>query len=148
MTTDQTILALLLAAVLALLLWGRWRYDVVAFGALLLGVVTGVVPVANAFEGFGHPAVAVVALVLVVSRGLSNAGVVELLARFLVDKARSLSAHIGLMAGVAAAVSAFMNNVGALALFLPVAVRAARECGPRCWPRVLRGRCGHLRATR
>jgi len=125
MTTDQTILALLLTVVLALLLWGRWRYDVVAFGALLVAVVAGAVPVADAFEGFGHPAVAVVALVLVVSRGLSNAGVVELLARFLVDKARSLSAHIGLMAGVAAAVSAFMNNVAALALLMPLDLKAA-----------------------
>jgi di/tricarboxylate transporter len=127
MTTDQILLCVLLVAVLALLLWGRWRYDLVAFSALVVAVVAGLVPAASAFEGFGHPAVVVVALVLVVSRGLSNAGVVELLTRFLVDKARSLSAHVGLMAGVAAALSAFMNNVAALALLMPLDLRAAAQ---------------------
>ena len=125
MTTDQILLCTLLAAVLALLLWGRWRYDLVAFSALVVAVVAGLVPAASAFEGFGHPAVVVVALVLIVSRGLSNAGVVELLTRFLVDPARRLSAHVGLMAGVAAALSAFMNNVAALALLMPLDLRAA-----------------------
>jgi di/tricarboxylate transporter len=125
MTSEQGILAVLLVAVLALLLWGRWRYDLVAFSALIAAVIAGVVPAGSAFEGFGHPAVVVVALVLVVSRGLSNAGVVELLTRFLVDKARSLSAHIALMSGVAAALSAFMNNVAALALLMPLDLKAA-----------------------
>jgi len=125
MTSDQGILAVLLVAVLALLLWGRWRYDLVAFSALIAAVIVGVVPAGSAFEGFGHPAVVVVALVLVVSRGLSNAGVVELLTRFLVDKARSLSTHVALMSGVAAALSAFMNNVAALALLMPLDLKAA-----------------------
>ncbi|HSM15190.1 MAG TPA: SLC13 family permease, partial [Thermoanaerobaculia bacterium] len=125
MTSEQGILAVLLVAVLALLLWGRWRYDLVAFSALIAAVIVGVVPAGSAFEGFGHPAVVVVALVLVVSRGLSNAGVVELLTRFLVDKARSLSAHVALMSGVAAALSAFMNNVAALELLIPLDLKAA-----------------------
>jgi di/tricarboxylate transporter len=48
---------------------GRFRYDMVAFGALLLAVVLGLVPAEAAFAGFGHPAVVVVALVLVISAG-------------------------------------------------------------------------------
>jgi di/tricarboxylate transporter len=127
MTTHQIVLCVLLAAVLVLLLWGRWRYDLVAFSALVVAVIAGVVPAAGAFAGFGHPAVVVVALVLIVGRGLSNAGVVELLTRFLVDPTRRLSAHVGLMAGVAAALSAFMNNVAALALLMPLDLRAAAQ---------------------
>ena len=70
MTSDQIILFALFAAVFGMLLWGRYRYDIVAFGTLLIGVVLGVVPTKDAFSGFGHPATIVVALVLVVSAGL------------------------------------------------------------------------------
>ena len=74
MTQDQIILFLLFGAVFTFLLWGRFRYDIVAFAALMIAVVLGVVPSADAFSGFGHPATLVVALVLVVSAGLVRAG--------------------------------------------------------------------------
>ena len=70
MTVDQIILFSLFGAVFGLLLWGKFRYDIVAFSALLLGVVLGVVETKDAFSGFGHPATLIVALVLVVSAGL------------------------------------------------------------------------------
>ena len=65
MTTDQIILFALFITVFGLLLWGRFRYDLVAFAALMVGVILGVVPVESAFAGFGHPATIIVALVLV-----------------------------------------------------------------------------------
>jgi hypothetical protein len=70
MTTDQIILFTLFGAVFGMFLWGRFRYDIVAFTALMVAVVLGVVPTKDAFSGFGHPATLVVALVLVVSAGL------------------------------------------------------------------------------
>ena len=93
-TTDQTILFGLLFLVFVFLIWGRWRYDLVAFIALLVGLLTGVVPKEEAFSGFGHPATVIIALVLVVSRGLSNSGAIELVARYLVDASRKLATHI------------------------------------------------------
>jgi len=122
---DQVILFTLLACVFALLIWGRWRYDVVAFGALIIAVLTGTVPAAEAFAGFGHPATIIVALVLVVSRGLSNSGAIELLSKQLVDASRGLRAHIGIMATFSAALSAVMNNVAALAVLMPIDVQVA-----------------------
>ena len=127
MTTDQIILFSLFGLVFAFLLWGRFRYDLVAFSALLTGVVLGVVPVDNAFSGFGHPATIVVALVLVVSAGLVRSGAVFLITRTLVDSSRALGAHIALMGGIGAVLSAFMNNVAALALLMPVDVQTARK---------------------
>ena len=127
MTPDQIFLFALLAAVFALFLWGRIRYDVVAFGALVLALVAGVIPKEQVFSGFGHPATVIIALVLVVSRGLLNSGAVELLARQIVDASRGVRAHVGLMAGVAAALSAVMNNVAALALLMPVDMQAAAK---------------------
>ena len=127
LSQDQAILFVLLIAVFGLLIWGRWRYDLVAFGALVVALLTGVVPVDQAFSGFGHPATVIIALVLIVSRGLSNAGVIELVSRWIVDSGRSVMAHIGLMAGVSAALSAVMNNVAALALLMPIDLQAAAK---------------------
>jgi len=75
-TTDQAILFGLLFCVFVFLIWGRWRYDLVAFIALLIALLTGVVPSELAFSGFGHPATVIIALVLIVSRGLSNSGAI------------------------------------------------------------------------
>jgi len=127
MTSDQIILFALFGAVFALLLWGRFRYDIVAFSALLAGVVLGVVPTKDAFSGFGHPATLVVALVLVVSAGLVRSGAVFLITRTLVDATRSLGAHIALMGAIGGILSAFMNNVAALALLMPVDIQTARK---------------------
>ena len=129
MSTDQIILFSLFGAVFGLLLWGRFRYDIVAFSALMVGVVLGVVPQKDAFSGFGHPATLVVALVLVVSAGLVRSGAVFLITRTLVDANRSLGAHITLMGAIGGILSAFMNNVAALALLMPVDVQTARKAG-------------------
>ncbi|ATG43972.1 putative transporter [Phaeobacter piscinae] len=129
MTFDQTVLFALFAAVFGLLLWGKYRYDIVAFSALMVAVVLGVVPASEAFAGFGHPATLVVALVLVVSAGLVRSGAVFLITRTLVDRSRNLGAHITLMGGIGAVLSAFMNNVAALALLMPVDIQTARKAG-------------------
>ena len=125
MTTDQLILFALLLFVFVFLVWGRWRYDLVAFVTLLAALLTGVVPANQAFSGFGHPATVIIALVLIVSRGLSNSGAIELLARTVINTTRSLAAHIGIMSILAAGLSAIMNNVAALALLMPLDLYAA-----------------------
>ena len=129
MTGDQTILFTLLFGVFVFLIWGRWRYDLVAFVALLVALLTGVVPKAEAFSGFGHPATVIIALVLIVSRGLSNSGAIELLARYVIDASRKLGAHITIMSALAASLSAIMNNVAALALLMPLDLQAAKKSG-------------------
>ncbi len=125
--SDQNILFILLFFVFAFLIWGRWRYDLVAFSALLIAAGAGVIPVNDVFSGFGHPAVVVIALVLIVSRGLSNSGAIELLSRYLIVGSRKLGSHIGVMAGFAAVLSAVMNNVAALALLMPLDMQAAAK---------------------
>ncbi|MDA5555171.1 SLC13 family permease [Shimia sp. MMG029] len=129
MTTDQIILFALFGGVFVMLLWGRFRYDLVAFTALLLGVVLGVIPTKDAFSGFGHPATLIVALVLIVSAGLVRSGAVFLITRTLVDSARKLGSHIAIIGAIGAVLSAFMNNVAALALLMPVDIQTARKAG-------------------
>ena len=127
MTFDQIALFGLFGLVLALLIWGRLRYDLVAFGALLLAVVFGIILPGEAFAGFGHPATIIVALVFIISRGLSNSGAVDWLSRTIIDQGRSITAHIAVMGGLGAALSAFMNNVAALTLLMPVELQAAAK---------------------
>jgi len=127
MNSDQIILFCLLFAVFALLIWGRYRYDLVAFTALVVAVVAGAVPAAEAFSGFGHPAVVIIALVLIVSHGLVLSGAIDLITGYLIDSSRKLSTHIAIMSGLGAFFSAFMNNVGALALLMPVDLQASAK---------------------
>ncbi len=127
MTNHQIILFCLLGLVFGLLVWGKIRYDLVAFGALIIAVIIGVVPQESAFEGFGHHATVIIALVLIVSRGLSNSGAIELIAKHVIDAGRSLFMHISVMSGVSAILSALMNNVAALALLMPIDMQAAAK---------------------
>ncbi len=129
MTVPQALTFGILAATMTLFIWGRWRYDVVAFTALVAGTVTGVVPAAEAFHGFGHPAVITVATVLVISRALQNSGVIDHIASRLNSLASQPLIHIGALTTMAAVLSAFMNNVGALALLMPVALQTCAAVG-------------------
>lgn len=125
--SDQLFLFALLALVFVFLLWGRWRYDLVAFTALVIALIAGVVPKDQAFSGFGHPATVIIALVLIVSKGLSLSGAIDLIARYVSAAAQSLRSHIVVMSGLAAGLSAIMNNVAALALLMPVDLEAASK---------------------
>ncbi|MCZ6844997.1 MAG: SLC13 family permease [Alphaproteobacteria bacterium] len=127
MTADQIIIFAILGLAMVFFLWGRWRYDVVAFTALVAAVVGGVVPSANAFAGFGHPAVITVATVLVISRALQASGIIDHVADIVCRTARSQTSQIGTLSGLGAVLSAFMNNVGALALLMPLALRLGNK---------------------
>jgi len=125
MTTDQVIIFAILGLSLVFFIWGRWRYDVVAFTALIATVLAGIVPADAAFSGFGHPAVITVAAVLVISRALQVSGVISLFADAVVRFAKGQWTHMVALSGVGALLSAFMNNVGALALLMPLSLRLA-----------------------
>ncbi|MCR4293511.1 MAG: SLC13 family permease [Candidatus Kuenenia sp.] len=127
--TELLILFIVLTATLVLFVWNRWRYDIVALVALLVVAVAGLVPPDQVFAGFGHPAVITVAAVLVLSRGLLNAGVVDSLARQLTRVGNHPMLQVATLTGIVALCSGFMNNVGALALLMPVAIWMSRRGG-------------------
>lgn len=127
MTIDQITLFGILVVLFGLLVWGRFRYDLVAFVALMVTVMVGLIAPEDAFHGFGHPAVVIIALVLIVSRGLMNSGAVEMIARFVTRPDRALPVHIGIMAVAGAVLSAIINNVAALALLMSLDMDAARK---------------------
>jgi di/tricarboxylate transporter len=127
MTPDQLLILVILAATVAMFLWGRWRHDMVAVGSLLACVAAGLVPSPAAFAGFGHPAVITVACVLVLSHGLQRTGAVDALTRAVLPSTDGPTLSIAALTGLAAGLSSVMNNVGALALLMPVAIQMARR---------------------
>ncbi len=129
MTFDQAIILAILVTAMAMFIWGRWRHDMVAGGALLACVFAGLVPGGEAFAGFGHPAVITVACVLVLSYGLQRTGAVDLLVQNALPSKAGDTLSIFSLTALAAALSGFMNNVGALALLMPVAVQIADRQG-------------------
>ncbi|SFU86860.1 SLC13 family permease [Halomonas korlensis] len=123
----STLVFILLGLTLAAFAWGRFRFDLVALAALLGSVMLGLVPSDEAFLGFGHPAVITVAAVLVLSRGFERSGVVDMIAVQVLKAGDRLLLQLLVLTGTVAVLSGIMNNVGALALILPVAMRMARE---------------------
>lgn len=123
MTPQQMLIFFILIATMGLFLWGRFRHDVVALLALMACVVGGLVPAEQAFSGFGHPAVITVACVLVLSQGLQNTGAVDWLARSVLPREAGRLSSMAALTGLGALLSGFMNNVGAMALLMPIAVQ-------------------------
>jgi di/tricarboxylate transporter len=129
LTVDQMAVFAILLATLVFFVWGRWRYDLVALAALLLVFIAGLVPTDQVFLGFGHPAVVTVAAVLVISRGLLNAGVIDTLSRHLSKVGTRPMPQVAALTAIVIVSSGFMNNVGALALLMPVAIWMSRRSG-------------------
>jgi di/tricarboxylate transporter len=135
--SDQAFVFVVIGAALGLFLWGRWRFDLVALLTLLVLVVADrtplvdapLVPAADAFAGFGHPAVVTVAAVLIIGRSLANSGVADSINRRLAKLGDGRLIQLAAITGLTVLLSAFMNNVGALALMMPVAMETARRTG-------------------
>ena len=125
--TDQAILATALVILMGLLIWGKWRYDAVTLICLAALVLLGIVPADDAFSGFGHPAVVTVALVLLISKGLQEAGMVSLAGNLISRLTLGENQYLIMIMVVAAFLSSFMNNIGAMALLLPITLSVCQK---------------------
>ncbi len=127
MFTDQNVLVVTICVLVGLLIWGRWRYDAVTLVALAALVLFEVIPINSAFSGFGHPAVIIVALVLLISRGLQESGFVGLIGGQFSKIPLSENQFLLVILVTAAALSSFMNNIGAMAILLPVTIAVCQQ---------------------
>ncbi|MEQ9813105.1 MAG: SLC13 family permease [Azospirillaceae bacterium] len=129
MSNEQYLIFGVLAVAMAMFIWGRFRFDVVALATLAASTLLGLVPMDSAFVGFGHPAVVLVAVVLALTRAFIASGIIDRIARMLGQWVRGATRQTAALTALAAVLSMFMNNVGALALLMPVAIKAARDGG-------------------
>ena len=126
---DHLIVFATLVMALVLFVWGKIRHDFVALISLFVLVVTGIVNGNDAFKGFGHPAVITVAAVLIIGKALEQSGLIDLISKGVLKTGTNIVVQIATLCGIVAVASAFMNNVGALALMMPVAIHLARKSG-------------------
>ncbi len=124
---DQIVVFITLGIALVLFIWGKFRYDLVALAALFFLVVWDIIPAEDAFTGFAHPAVITVAAILIVSKALENSGIVNVIVQLMNRVGKNKFLQIGLLSLIVAVASAFMNNIGALAILMPVAIQLARK---------------------
>ena len=124
---EQTLVFLTLGLALTLFIWGKIRHDFTALIALFFLVSVGIIPAGDAFSGFGHPAVITVAAVLVIGKALENSGLIDIAAKYILRIGRRPTTQILSLCAVVAVASGFMNNVGALAIMMPIALYIARK---------------------
>lgn len=129
LTAPQIKVTLLLLATVGLFVWDRLRYDVVALLALFAAVMLGVVPAGSAFDGFSNPVVVTVAAVLALSGAIGRSGAIEHVLSFMMRFSEKPALQMFVLCGSCMVISAFMNNVGALAIFLPVTLAVSRASG-------------------
>lgn len=126
---QHTIVFITLVLVLVLFAWGRIRHDFVSMIALFILVLSGIIEPSEAFTGFGHPAVITVAAVLIIGKALEFSGLIDVVGQWVVKIGKNLILQILVLTTLVAFASAFMNNVGALAIMMPIAIHMARKSG-------------------
>ena len=125
--TDQHLLSITIVSLLGLFIWSKFRYDALAAGALVFLIILGVIPANQAFDGFAHPAVITVALVLIISQGLKNSGLTGLVGKLIGGKSFSKFQFLISLMLIAAVLSSFINNIGALAILLPITLNICQK---------------------
>ena len=125
--TDQSLISFLMIVLVGLFIWGRLRYDAVALIMLSLFVMLGFIPSREAFSGLGHPAVVTVALVLLISKGLEKSGFISFIGVKIQRIINSEMQFILILCFIAAFLSSFMNNIGAMAMLLPITISICQK---------------------
>ena len=129
MTTQQIIAFSVIGLMMAIFIWDRFRYDVVACCALVLAVATGIVPPEKAFSGFSDDIVIIVGSALIVSAGVARSGIVDAAIKRFFPNLNTFHTQLALLTIAVALLSAFIKNIGALAIMMPVAFQFARKSG-------------------
>ncbi|MGW9229507.1 SLC13 family permease [Pseudorhizobium sp. NPDC055634] len=129
MTTDQILAFTVIGIMMAVFIWDRFRYDIVACCALVAAVAVGIVPIDNAFSGFSDDIVIIVGSALVVSAAVARSGIVDVAIKKFFPNLNSVRTQLALLMIVVAVLSAFIKNIGALAIMMPVAFQFSKRTG-------------------
>jgi len=129
LNTPQLLSVAVIVVMMAAFIWGRFRYDLVAALSLLLAVAVGVVPAEKAFSGFSDDIVIIVGSALLVSAGVARSGIMAAAIQRYVPVLTSVRLQMLLLVSVVAVLSAFVKNIGALAIMMPIAFQFARRSG-------------------
>jgi di/tricarboxylate transporter len=129
MTADQLLALAVVVLMMAAFVWGRFRYDIVAATALLVAVLAGIVPYDQAFSGFSDDIVIIVGSALLVSAAVARSGIMEAAIQRLVPNLTGVRIQLLLLVAIVTVLSAFVKNIGALAIMMPIAFQFAKRSG-------------------
>ncbi|WP_061936070.1 SLC13 family permease [Aureimonas sp. AU22] len=129
MTLDQVLAFTIIGGMMVAFVWGRYRYDLVAAGALLAALAAGIVKPDDAFKGFSDEIVIIVGSALVVSAAISRSGVTEAALRRFAPDISAPRSQLVVLVLIVTVLSAFVKNIGALAIMLPIAFQMAKRSG-------------------
>ena len=119
---------MLMLLVLVLLALEILPIDVLGIGMLLVLWISGYIDSSEAIAGFSNKAVLTVALMFVLSHALVKTGVLENLAQYFIDLEKKKKwAGMSLFFVSVSLFSGFINNVAAVAIFIPVAMHMASK---------------------
>lgn len=129
MTLEQGLAFGLMGAAVACFIWGKFRYDLVALTALVVGAIIGVVPIDDMFAGFSNELIWIIASALVLSAAIARSGIVESVFSPVLSRLNAPTLQIPAFAGAVMLLSMATKNIGALAIVMPIALQVARKSG-------------------
>lgn len=129
MTLEQILLIGLLITLFGIFALDRFRIEAVAVAGLMAAFAIGLVPASSVFSGLAHPAVITVAEILILVGALQASHLLDRAAEFLTVRIKSRQLLLLLLCSIAGSVSVFMNNIGALALMIPLVTAVSERSG-------------------
>jgi len=127
MTLPQILSLAMLAAMMALFVWGRFRYDITAILALLAALALGIVKPKDAFTGFSDDIVIIVGSALVISGAVQRSGLIESALALIGGRVTRVRSQLIVLTASVGITSALVKNVGALAMLMPAAFQMAKK---------------------
>ena len=126
---DQTLFIFLLLTITIILFASElFPLEVVAVLVVLVLMLSQVLSPAEAVSGFGDPLILLIAGLFVISGGLFRTGVLYRISNWVIKAAGTSETRLMVMLMLAVAgVSAFMDNIGAVAIFIPVVINLAAK---------------------
>jgi di/tricarboxylate transporter len=130
LTSDIALILGIVGITFLLLVTERLRVDLIALLVLIILVASGIITPTQALSGFSSPAVITVWAVFILSGGLTRSGIARSIGRMVLRFAGDGEARlVGVIMLGAGLLSAFLNNVGVVALLLPVVMDITRRTG-------------------
>jgi di/tricarboxylate transporter len=127
-TPDMLIVLAALGMAILLFVFEWVRVDVVGLLMMVLLPLSGVIDAQEAIAGLGSNAVVSIIAVIIIGAGLDKSGVMNVLSRQIVKLAgRNQTRIMVFLSAAVALISSFMQNIGAVSLFMPAATRISRQ---------------------
>jgi len=124
---QQFVMLGVLGVALLLFIKDRFRYDVVALAVMITIILLGILPYETVLSNFGHPAIIIVGCMFIISQALVRSGLIDHIVNRLPFLHHRPILALFVLIIIVATISGFVNNIGALAMVIPIALHIAKK---------------------